>query len=374
MLLPELAERATGCNGLRVQRQAVRKLAVQVMNPTTAGLWRFTGRGVSRRGRPVDWSLIVKLVQAAGPGTRSLRDWNYWKRELLVYRSGLLAELTGWLRGPRVVEVRELSRRRGVICLEEVREVGPRAWPLSRYAQAARHLGQFNGRFLGARPGYEWLCRGWLRRFVRRVSASWPLLERNSFWRAPALRVFSPAFQARVLAVHAAAPRLLDLLAELPQVVSHFDASRSNLLSSQLGGNRPCTVAIDWQLIGTGAVGEELAALVSGALVFGLEVPPASAVALQEAVLDGYLAGLRATGWQGERRAVELGYAAHTLLRVCGMLPYLLSLVRQRALRRQWEAKYQVPLDRGLARWAAGIQALVAQVWALVRTRAGLPG
>jgi hypothetical protein len=63
------------------------------------GVYRFFGTGEDR-GQPVGWSLILKAFGAPAEGGEEA-DWNYWKREAMAYRSGLLDDLPGgiWTKG-----------------------------------------------------------------------------------------------------------------------------------------------------------------------------------------------------------------------------------------------------------------------------------
>src|SRR3982751_2626159 len=70
------------------------------------GLFRLSGSAMAD-GQVYPWSAIVKLVGGSNPtgdptGTNQIPSaWNYWKREILAYRSGILTELSGHLIAPR---------------------------------------------------------------------------------------------------------------------------------------------------------------------------------------------------------------------------------------------------------------------------------
>ncbi|NIP97562.1 MAG: hypothetical protein GWO24_30680, partial [Akkermansiaceae bacterium] len=83
------------------------------------------------------------------------------------------------------------------------------------------------------------------------------------------------------------------------------DAFRRNLLTRDRPGEEPETVAIDWQIVGTGAIGEELAPLVGVSLQF-FEFDIDRAADLDEAAFGAYLQGLEDAGWSGDPRAVRL--------------------------------------------------------------------
>jgi hypothetical protein len=73
-------------------------------------------------------------------------------------------------------------------------------------------------------------------------------------------------------------------------------------------------VAIDWESIGYGTFGADIATLVFGTIRRGLFAPD-QAERLDRVVFDGYLAGLQAVGWRGNAAAVRLGFAAAIALR-----------------------------------------------------------
>ena len=125
----------------------------------------FALEGTARVGaaeRP--WSAVLKVL-APVPVRDDPAHPRYWKREPLLYRSGLLDDLAGGLRAPRCYGCDERSDGTVWLWLERVREDGVRPWPLGRWALAARHLGQLNGAFAVQRalPDAPWLTGGRLR-------------------------------------------------------------------------------------------------------------------------------------------------------------------------------------------------------------------
>ena len=150
-------------------------LAYTVRNPLAGGVFRVTGHARTR-GEVRPWSLILKIAHS--PAGRSWPDgrvappgWGmnpahsqYWKREALAYRSGLLDNLPGGLVAPRCFGVDERGDDVIWLWLEEMRESARRPWPLARYGLAARHLGRFNGAYRAGRPlpTAPWLNRGFL--------------------------------------------------------------------------------------------------------------------------------------------------------------------------------------------------------------------
>jgi hypothetical protein len=266
------------------------------------------------RERRVPWSAVLKVLGRSGNDDDE-RGWDYWRREALAYRSGLLAQLPGGLAAPRLLHASEGVGGRQELWLEAVEEeIGPR-WPLSRYGLVARHLGQFNGAYLAGRPlpTRRWLARGWLR--------SWVEAARDSVAALPAAlehplvaRVYPPDVAGSIARLWREREQWLIALDRLPHTLCHQDGFRRNLVARDRPGGEAETVALDWAFVGISPLGSELAALVQASVAF-LEVAPADAGALEELCVDRYLTGLTDAGWAGDPALVRLGYALSSLLR-----------------------------------------------------------
>ncbi len=103
--------------------------------------------------------------------------------------------------------------------------------------------------------------------------------------------------------------RLLTILDGMPQVFCHQDAFKRNLFA-----RRGQLVAIDWTYMGLAPLGTELVALVGGTVAF-FELPPDQIEPLDRITFEGYLQGLRSTGWRGSPRDIRLAYCLSLTLR-----------------------------------------------------------
>ena len=270
----------------------------------------FDVQGMGRVGgaeRP--WSLVLKVLgPAAGPDDPTLAG--YWKREMLLYGSGLLDDLPAGLRAPRCYGYDEPIDGVVWLWLEHVREDGERMWPLARWALAARHLGRFNGAYLAGRPlpRAPWLGGRRLRTTLERhrshvaqIAAAPDNPELRRWW--------PPRVVAAILRLWEERDTFYEALERLPQTFCHGDAIRRNLLA---GADE--TVAVDWEFAGHYAVGEEVGQTLSVASAF-YDVEPADLPAMDEALFANYLDGLREAGWRGNSTQVRFAYAAHAALR-----------------------------------------------------------
>ncbi len=91
-LLADVVRKDQRSQSFEIQDWSVQKLSHQgAVNPD--GLFRFSGQGSDSKGsRP--WSVVLKIVKDPGGNVDSSFN-SYWKREVLAYQSGLLANLPG---------------------------------------------------------------------------------------------------------------------------------------------------------------------------------------------------------------------------------------------------------------------------------------
>ncbi len=347
-------------------------LAYTVRNPLAGGVYRIAGRARTR-GAVHPWSLILKVSHA--PAGRTWPDgrvapagWGmapthsqYWRREALAYRSGLLDDLPGDLTAPRCFGVDERGDDTLWLWLEEMHENERRPWPLARYGTAARHLGQFNGAFLAGRPlpTEPWLNRGFLRAWTADPARSGLIerLERAETWAHPLVRrAFPTPVAERLLRLSTAREDFLAELEGQPQTLCHLDAFPGNLLARENERGRQQTVALDWAFVGIAAVGEDVGHLVAWSLLLGL-VAVTEAEELRAVILAGYQKGLQEAGWSGG--AVELARIAERGAAVAASLRWAFSAAYSavypafdEGARATMERNTGQPVEEGMARRA----------------------
>jgi len=98
-------------------------------------------------------------------------------------------------------------------------------------------------------------------------------------------------------------------LESLPQVFSHFDSQRRNLLIRASGTSQKELVALDWGQCGIGTIGAELNWLIGFSAML-LEWSPAELPRLEEVAFPSYIQGLHESGWKGNMDLVRLGFTA----------------------------------------------------------------
>jgi hypothetical protein len=277
-----------------------------------SSLYRFCGTGKDG-GEDAKWSLILKVLRSPTGGGYPA-DWDYWNREPLVYRSGLLDELSVDIVAPRCLGTFELEDTTCLLWLEDVAAAEMKSWSLPDYREVAQHFGRMNGAYLRRkRPSYPWLSTRWLRGYV---THSIPFLaDLENHLENPHVAVaFSNGVAEGTWRLMDDREMFLETLERLPRTLCHMDAFRRNLFLRKSSAGRKQTVAIDWAYTAIGSIGEELAPLIFASHVFSKEKPPVLEE-LEQSVFDGYLEGLRETGWNGDERIARLGYTSAASLR-----------------------------------------------------------
>ena len=278
----------------------------------SGGVQRVAGMALSDC-REVAWTAILKLLRRSrlmlDPDTEVPTDdpsgWAFWRREAHVYEAGLLDDLEGLI-APRCYAI-DSANGEVALWLEDAPNEGPADWPLERYGLAARHLGQFNGRYLTGTPlpQHRWLSTGRVREWVDLGGPGIVAMQAGrdglpSAW-------LSDRSVIRIGRLWDARDTMITALESLPVTLCHHDAGRRNLAIRRVTG-QDRTGAFDWQMIGMGHLGEEPAALLAVSLQM-LDVPIAEVGSLERVVLDGYVEGLRDVGWDGETATVRFGFA-----------------------------------------------------------------
>jgi hypothetical protein len=229
--------------------------------------------------------------------------------------------------------------------------------PLSRFRLAAYHLGVYNGQYLVGRPlpQHEWLSNGMTRIWAEENAYTLALIEQADAWESAPLRLAFPyPVRQRLLHLWSERHAYYRALDSLPKVICHHDAGHRNLFAdrSEAGTERTCL--IDWELVGYGAIGEELGNLFAPAII-NFEVGPEYADDLASAIVDGYTEGLRSIGWQGDGRAVRLGFAISAVFRwVFAAAGWPVAIVTDQSgqAQRQTFEQWGRPMEQVYQQWA----------------------
>ena len=296
-------------------------------------LYRVAGTAGDGDRRPVDWSLVVKVLTLDHLSFQTLSadqsSWDYWKREWHVYQSAWLQELPGPMVAPRCLATGEVlaetDKELAWIAMEDLGAAKHGPWSAGGFREIARHVGIFNSEYLGGRPMPvdPWLSHDWLRGWTEQAEPLLGVLPTVAS-HPVAGRLFTPDLIDDLMELWDLREKLYATLDQLPQTLCHNDVFHRNLFLR--GGGRPDqSVVIDWAFCGRGPIGQELSALVGATQVF-MGSRPEHWEDLERECLEGYAEGLQQAGRTG-REEVLLGYLLSSVLRIgVGAVPPLLGL------------------------------------------------
>jgi Phosphotransferase enzyme family len=282
-------------------------------------------RGVAVTGDgPVPWSLIEKATE--GPHTAAAYLTDNARRELAFYTSDLPPQLSRSVHSARVLG--SLVEPDGAITLwlEDVRDPGPRPLDAETIVAAAHDLGEFAGRWLRCPPTDPWLFTGWIERHSQPEAMATGLAELCSV--DPAVLPGWGSRLAEAQGLVRAQSWLRRLLDSMPQTLCHHDAVGANLFRV---ADR--TVLIDWESVGPGAVGADLASLLFSSARRG-DASAEVVAATVDAAFDAYVEGLRTTTEVVDVALVRRGVDAAIALRWKLAFDVAAALRQGRSMRR----------------------------------------
>jgi hypothetical protein len=309
------------------------------LHSVTGGVYRVSGDG---------FSLVIKVV-IQGEDSDPHDLWvtgvepehrNYWKREWLAYRTGLLDALPGQLRAPRTYLTTEPSETECWIWLEDVSgRPGPQ-WEIDDYDSVAFDLGTTQSAFANGRsvmPSQPWLSRQWLRSWVETLERRIPNLDDDDRWADEPLASLAP-LRSRIKALWAERETLLTVVETARQTIVHLDFWPTNLIAADDG----TTVAIDWSQVGIGAIAQDIDQIILDPVWMSV-IPDGSFTDLETHVVRGYVSGLRSSGLDLGEASIRRWYAAAASIHYA---PLLALAADKAADPKRLEARFGRPYEQ----------------------------
>jgi hypothetical protein len=281
------AERALGRS---VRSASIDERSPIVYDPYLPGraVDRIRGFAESSDGSRRPWSAVAKRTD--GPGLRAAR------RELAAYRLGLTRPADDVpFRGPTLLTW-HADAEHVEIWLEDLRDEHDGTWAVERFGVAARHIAAWVAavRELSTPDDFD-SEDAWAERHGQPTRLDEARAQLGAFRGAPNAEALADLLRdvgfRRTQALIESTPQRIEELAAFPQTLLHHDLVRSNLFAL---GERE-TVAIDWENVGRGPFGVELAPLVIGSVRRG-EASGEDLAAIESAVLAEYVQALEGLG------------------------------------------------------------------------------
>lgn len=274
--------------GETVARATVTGIVPIVYDPFLPGrsVDHVTGVAEFLDGSAAQWSAVLK-----GSRGHELRPA---RRELAAYRDGLTSHASV-LRAPALLGACDDGDSLE-LWLEPLQDRYGGCWPIPQYGVSARDIGARDAAMVGVDPPSGFDSEDlWAERHGQPGRVDEALSALTALRRAPSAGTAMAGIDDdgfhRTERLIAGTVARIERLATFPTVLLHHDLVRSNLFALQNGS----TAAIDWENVGRGPLGVDLAPLISGSVRRG-EASADDIPVLEALVLDAYESGLEDHG------------------------------------------------------------------------------
>lgn len=275
-------------------------------------------------------SLILKMVNP--DESRDREDhYYYWKREALVYQSGMLEQLPDFIRAPICYLIEEQTNGGIWLWLEDMDDQRlDKGWTEQEQKDIAKVLGRFNGTYLTGWPvpTESFVCSGWMNSWVQVIESYLVSMEEQKvIWNKLQLNhVHSNVNWERYDSCRKRVWDLLETLNRLPRVFAHQDIHSGNVYMD-LSNGYVQLVMIDWQFASISGVGEELGRMFG--LILRKHMDVDKIYEHKEALVQCYLEGLNEAGWKGNADCVRFGFTVTASLRFVMIVDKLLITMQK---------------------------------------------
>ena len=267
----------------------------------TLGIYRVTGSALSRTGESVDWSTVLKIIDAESDASG--------QREYQMANSTYLHSLSSGIRPAICYAATERTSSERWIWTEDLKNAVEPPWSESTFLDVARDVGKFNGQSSLSPPKQEWETTG----TAGVLESFGPAQILDNFETTASNAFVSPMFgQSGPYAVRDILDKytqVVDGLAGIAKIVAHGDIHIGNLFPIVSNGEHEETVVIDWATCGIVTAGENVGNLIS--VHFRTTTVDLSRFDdLGQAIFDRYLEGLLSVEPDADVEDARTGFLA----------------------------------------------------------------
>ena len=269
----------------------------------TVAVMKCSGRAISN-GTEQSWSVVFKHIDLSvepNPRSNTMDPLN----EILIYRDAQFVDSGVPFRAAMCYLIDELDSKRFSIWMEDLSPAVQPPWSAEQYERASGYLGQFQGKQLSEQSRLPYV--GQSDTFTRR----WESFRFDKTLKVLQEQRDHPEIKAAfsgnrldlTIELIQSFPALLERVGHVEKVLSHGDCHARNLFLTDEE-----LVAVDWSGISYEPLGSDFGQMIGAGLSWGFEETMGVAEAAPK-LIDAYIQGLSAVGWDGDERTIRLGMA-----------------------------------------------------------------
>ena len=221
----------------------------------TLGIYRISGYALSRTRESVDWSTVLKILDAEKDSSG--------QREYQMASSAYLHSLSSGVRPAICYAATERTSSERWIWMEDLRGAVQPPWSDSTFLDVARDVGKFNGQSSLSGPTEEWETTGIAAALEGLGTAQRMGNFETTASDALGSMMFGQSGADAIQNVLSKYSQVVDGLAGIAKIVAHGDIHVANMFPIVSNGAHEETVAIDWAAGGMGAPGEDAGNLIA---------------------------------------------------------------------------------------------------------------
>ena len=269
----------------------------------TIAVMKCSGKAVSR-GTEKAWSAVFKHIDLnvePNPRSNTMDALN----EISIYRDAKFVDSGVPFRAAKCYFIDELDSKRFSIWMEDLSAAIQPPWSAEQYERASGYLGQFQGKLMSEQTRLPYASQS--DTFTRRWEGFNFEKTQNVLQEQRDHPDLKEAFSGNrldlTIELIQSFPALLERVGQVEKVLSHGDCHARNLFLTDEE-----LVAVDWSGISYEPLGSDFGQMIGAGLSWGFE----ETIAVGEAtpkLIDAYIQGLSAVGWDGDERTIRLGMA-----------------------------------------------------------------
>lgn len=254
--------------------------------------------------KKINWDVVLKIQKKWD----RIGDPESWKREFLMYHNNIFEKLPNNLSAPKCYEMK-IENNEVWLWLENIKGTSNKDISIDDYEIIAKNIGQYQGKVNSEKDNnmYSWMSS---RYWYAITLVNWctvGILHLDDEMNNIDKRELDLSTIDSLYTIWNIKDELLDIMNKLPKTLCHRDFHPANIFITKEKGKESNITLIDWDCVGIGVLGEDIADLLGETLTY-YDFDLRKASDLMDIIFSNYMTGLREVNCNVEEELVRLGY------------------------------------------------------------------